>query len=320
MASIILLTTPNILPGLIVAIFICIINFFVFLLLISNKKLPFGQRFLKFPEKKPKLILNDLQPAFSDWDGFISEYEDIIKTYKANYEKLTGIELENSEIEEEENREMKPYYVMNDYSEMLPKKQTGKDTFEYSLNNDPKKELEESKLGASNVFVGGAGTPINKSVQESRNIEKADSEKNLFANKDLMHFFGLQNNKNFKNTDEVQLANKRKTANFVPIFAPGFEDVQRIPDSELKIGQRNSAEFNQSLKNEQKNWNEIGQSVDPTQNEWKPFMVGNFHRKSMNLNEEEEREEETSGPLVVSNVGFSVKIDKNMANQSRESK
>ena len=35
---------------------------------------------------------------------------------------MTGIKLDESELDPEEDREIKPYYIMSDFSEMFPKK------------------------------------------------------------------------------------------------------------------------------------------------------------------------------------------------------
>lgn len=311
MSSIIVLTTSNILPGLIVSIFIGILNFFLFLLILSNKKLPVGKRFLKFSEKNPKLFLNDLPKAFQDWDEFFTEYEEIVKNYKINYEKITGLAIDNSEDEEEIDREMKPYYIMNDFSELLPKNSKNAYTNEISEVFN-----ERSAFGVSQVEntsnVHNFTLPTNAKLE---NIDQyqliGNPEKTLFANKELGRFFAQDNKQEFKNIDEVELDNRRKTIQFLPKFAFGGEELGVDTDESFSVHRRNSSQnlVNPKLKMVP-GLSQTDDLVSSKLTDWKPFVVGDFKRKSMNL-EQGDDEEINHSLAQINNASTSQKTKNN---------
>lgn len=290
MGSIVLISTANIYPGLIVAIFICIINVFILLLLLANKKLPIGQRFLKVREVQPSVSLADLANAFPEWDSFTAEYEDTVKAYRANYEKLTGVELEDEENEEEEeDRDIKPFTVMEDFTEVLPQRQKyNTDEIVYQ-EVEGKSKLETSKLADSNTFVAkppGFAAEDEKQAKE-RQPPKAE-DRNLFGNAELLKFFALENKGGYKLFEEDDTQNRRKTAKYAPILAPGFEDDS--PERSLApVKDRATTEaFLKPFREEQKDWNVAGEGQGEKAGEWKPFVVGEFHRKSLDMNDDGE--------------------------------
>lgn len=267
----------------------CIINVFILLLLLANKKLPIGQRFLKVSEVQPSLSLADLSRAFPEWDTFVAEYEDTIKAYKTNYEKLTGVELEDDQEEEEEDRDIKPFTVMEDFTEVLPQRQQyNTDEIVYQ-EVEGRSKLETSKLADSNTFVAkppGAQNEDEKSINDKPAPKVED--RNLFGNTELLKFFGLENKGGYKLFDEDEVQNRRKTAKYVPILAPGFEDDSPEGGLSPEKGRTTTEAFLKPFREEQKDWNVVGETQGEKLGEWKPFVVGEFHRKSLDMNDDGE--------------------------------
>jgi hypothetical protein len=290
MVSIIQVTTGDIYPGLIVAIFLGIVNVFILLLLLANRKMPVGGRFLKVVSRTPTLSLTELPPAFSDWDGFSQAYEDTVRAYRTNYEKLTGVELDESETDEEEDREMKPFTIMEDFGNLFPQKsKTKSDEIVYEEVQDTD-QIQMSKVGGdSNVFVARSQGSAKVMGHPDGAMEEGEGDdKDLFGNQELKKFFGFEKNMGFRGIDEVEIENRRKTAKYIPNLAQAFQD------GNLGAGQRErepTAQFLQPFREERKGWNVVSDSPEEQAPQWKPFVVGEFHRKSMNLEAEDDEDE-----------------------------
>ena len=235
--------------------------------------------------------MKEIPEAFPDWDFFISEFDEMIKNYKNNYEKLTGNELEEDDLSEDEDREIKPYYVMNDFEDLLAKKEENGDGIRSQEVSFNEIDYQYNAIGHENKERKNNGENFEDENKEFEEEKTQQEDKNLFGNKELLRFFGLEHN-HFKVTDETEKSNQKKTIKFIPAIV---ENNNNEFNNELQDGRgskKPSVEFLGPTKNKTKNWNDLSDEEDEKGKEWKPFVVGKINRKSANLegNEDEFRE------------------------------
>jgi len=234
----------NILPGLIVSIFLAVINFTALLALLGNIKIPHTQKIIKFKEKRVKLKLADIPKTFEDWDAHYAEYKEIIKNYRKNYQKLLNKEIVETEEDKAIEREITPYNVMVDVADVVGK--NDKPVFQnYPTNFRTQSEFRmstvipgtgENKLLGQSKFVGKdaqADTKEDQIVDKSPVIDDQEPVA-LFNNPELRDLF--DQNKAVADEYEIMNRNRKKTNIAIGIDNGDLEDIkQQFAKSTIKI-------------------------------------------------------------------------------------
>jgi len=225
----------NILPGLIVSIFLAVINFTALLALLGNIKIPHTQKIIRFKEKRVRLKLADIPKTFDDWESHYAEYKEMIKNYRRNYQKLLDKEIVETEEDKEIEREITPYNIMVDVADVVGKNDRP------VVQNFPTLNRTQSELRVSTV---APNQPDNKLLGQSRLLIKdvnaqAKAETNidknpaldqqepvaLFNNPELRDLF--DQNKDVADQYEIMNRNRKKTNIAIGVDHGDLEDVKR---------------------------------------------------------------------------------------------
>jgi hypothetical protein len=209
----------NILPGLIVSIFLAVINVTALLALLGNIKIPHTQKIIRFKEKRVRLKLADIPKTFDDWETHYAEYKELVKNYRRNYQKLLDKEIFETEEDKEIEREITPYHVMADVADVVGKNDRP------SVQNFPTQNRNSSELRMSAVIQN---QPDHKLLAQSRLLIKETKNQTngetagdmnpvidqaepvaLFNNPELRDLF--DQNKDVADQYEIMNRNRKKT-------------------------------------------------------------------------------------------------------------
>lgn len=193
----------NIAPASIVIIFISLVHLALFVIFLSNIKFAWVKRFVRFKTKRIKLTSLDVPRIFEDFDSHYEDYKEIVVNYKRNKHYMLGHEFINEELEDRENdREIKPYYIMVDF----------KDTVADSY-------VKKSMLAASKFHKSGSKIMNSKMHGElflsfERN---SGSDFYLFQNQHLNEVF--DKNKDVADKYAIHERNRKRTMTMLGLMA-----------------------------------------------------------------------------------------------------
>jgi hypothetical protein len=267
----------NILPGLIVSIFLVVINLSALLALIGNIKIPHTQKIIKFKEKRVRLKLTDIPKTFEDWEIHYAEYKEIIKQYKLNYQKLTNKQIEEDNTDQEIEREITPYNINFDVTNVIGKKEKTNSPVDRpsNLKSSTVAMVQDNSLSGqarnSQKWINNNLEVIQEMEEKEYNID-ALPEVALFVNPELKDLF----DRDIDVTEQHEIMNRnRKKTNIANRIE--MDDIDELKKDRTKT----SIKIKNTEIEKEKKLDDFITMFKDTTNQWKTIDP-NIRKKSEN--------------------------------------